>query len=262
MTGVAAAVRVERVEGTALVRMAHGRANAIDVELLAALRDVVGSLGADPSVTSVVLTGSGSIFSAGVDLFRVRDGGAGYIRELLSVLDDALLRLLGCDRPVVAAVNGHAVAGGCILAAACDRRLMATGPGRIGVTELLVGVPFPVVPFETLRGVLPAPALADLVLTGRTVAAEEAQRFGLVDEVVAPEALEARALQEARRLGSLAPAALRLTKRQLRAPTLEAIARRSSASHAEMEAVWTAPETLARLHDYVERTLGAAPAPR
>lgn len=250
-----APLTVERVGGTEVLRMAHGRANAIDLELLAALAEAVGAAGADAAVSSVVLTGTGSIFSAGVDLLRLLDGGAAYVGGLLPLLGDALLRLLRCDLPVVAAVNGHAIAGGCILAAACDRRIMAAGPGRIGVTELLVGVPFPVVPFEILRGVVPASVLSDLVLSGRTLSAEEARHCGLVDEVVAPEALEARALEEAARLGALAPAALRMTKRQLHAPVLEAIARRRAIADAGMEEVWGSPETLARVREYVERTL-------
>jgi enoyl-CoA hydratase/carnithine racemase len=252
---VGAPISLERAGGTAVLRMAHGRANAIDPELLAALADAVGAAGADGGVDALVLTGTGSVFSAGLDLFRLLDGGAGYVGELLPLLGDTLLRLLRCDLPVVAAVNGHAIAGGCILAAACDRRIMAAGAGRIGVTELLVGVPFPVVPFEILRGVVPASVLGDLVLSGRTVDAEEARRAGLVDEVVAPEALEARALEEAARLGALAPAALRTTKRQLHAPVLEAIARRRPISDAGIQEVWGSPETLARIRAYVERTL-------
>lgn len=252
---MAAPIGLERVGGTAVLRMAHGRANAIDLEMLAALADAVGAAEADPGVSSVVLTGSGSIFSAGVDLLRLLDGGAAYVGELLPLLGDALVRLLRCDLPVVAAVNGHAIAGGCILAAACDRRLMAGGGGRIGVTELLVGVPFPVVPFEILRGLVPASVLGDLVLSGRTLGAEEARRAGLVDEVLAPEALEARALEEAARLGELAPAALRITKHQLRAPVLEAIARRRPVTDPGVEEVWCSPETLARVRDYVDRRL-------
>jgi enoyl-CoA hydratase/carnithine racemase len=252
---VAAPIGLERVGGTAVLRMAHGPANAIDLEFLAALADAVGAAGADPGISSVVLTGSGSIFSAGVDLFRLLDGGAAYVREFLPLLGDVLLRLLRCDLPVVAAVNGHAIAGGCVLAAACDRRLIAAGPGRIGVTELLVGVPFPVVPFEIMRGVVPASVLGDMVLSGRTLVPEEARRAGLVDEVVAPEVVETRALEEAARLGALAPSALRITKQQLHAPVLEAIARRRTIADVRVEEVWGAPETLARIRDYVDRTL-------
>jgi enoyl-CoA hydratase len=252
---VAAPISVERIDGTVVLRIAHGRANALDLELLRALIEAVDGLAADPAVTAAILTGSGSVFSAGLDLFQLADGGAAYVRELLPVLGDALLRLLECDLPVVAAVNGHAIAGGCILAAACDRRVMATGRGRIGVTELLVGVPFPVVPFEILRGAVPVPALADLVLSARTLSAEEARQVGLVDDVVEPEVLEVTALEAARRLGALAPAALRLAKRDLHAPVLEAIARRRAASDVEMEAVWASPATLARVRDYIERTL-------
>jgi enoyl-CoA hydratase len=84
---------------------------------------------------AAVLTGHGPIFSAGVDLLRLRDGGPGYLEEFLPALSDAFLAVFRCPLPVVAAVNGHAVAGGCILVSACDRRVMNADHGRIGVTE-------------------------------------------------------------------------------------------------------------------------------
>ena len=86
-------------------------------------------------------------------------------------------------RPLVAAVNGHAIAGGCVIAAGCDYRFMSAG--TIGVTELLVGVPFPATALEAIRYVV-GPRTAALVLTGKTLRPEEAQAVGLVDEVVPP----------------------------------------------------------------------------
>src|SRR5262245_14622366 len=156
--------------------MRHGKVNALDLELLLALRDTFAGL---RDARAVVLTGAGRSFSAGVDLRRLLDGGATYTAEFLPALQSACRALFEHPRPVVAAVNGHAIAGGCVLVAACDRRIMAAG--TIGVTELAVGVPFPTVPLEVLRHAV-GPATADLVLTARTMTPEQALAVGLVDE--------------------------------------------------------------------------------
>src|SRR5215468_11136285 len=132
---------IERSErdGILTLRLAHGKASALDVELLdALLRELEG---AAEDVRALILTGTGSIFSAGVDLFRLVREGADYVRLFLPLLCRFLRTLFTFPRPVVAAANGHAIAGGCILVLAADVRLMAEGAGRVGVPELLVGVP-------------------------------------------------------------------------------------------------------------------------
>src|SRR5207248_2211327 len=103
------------------------------------------------SARAAVLIGEERIFSAGVDLLRVLDGGRPYLRNFLPALSAALAAVFSHPKPVVAAINGHAIAGGCILACACDRRLMVRDAGRIGVPELLVGVAFPAVAMEIMR---------------------------------------------------------------------------------------------------------------
>src|SRR5262245_57734470 len=108
-------------EGVLTLRLAHGKANALDVELLDAL---LGELsGAAEGARAVILTGTGSIFSAGVDLFRLTREGADYVRRFLPLLSRFLRTLFTFPRPVVAAVNGHAIAGGCIIVLASDARL-------------------------------------------------------------------------------------------------------------------------------------------
>ena len=140
--------------------------------------------GAAEDVRALVLTGTGSIFSAGVDLFRVTRGGADSVRHFLPLLSRFLRTHVAFPRPVVAAVNGHAIAGGCVIALAADARLMAEGDGRIGLPELLVGVPFPTAALEVVRFAVPREKLQSLIYTGRTLSAREALGAGLVDEVV------------------------------------------------------------------------------
>src|SRR5436305_10167261 len=125
-------------DGVLTLRLAHGKAGALGVELVdALLHELDGAAG---DVRALVLTGTGSIFSAGVDLFRLTREGADYVRRFLPLLSRFFRVLFAFPMPVVAAVNGHAIAGGCVIALACDVRLMAEGGGKIGVPELLVGV--------------------------------------------------------------------------------------------------------------------------
>ncbi len=240
-----------------VLRLCHGKASALDIELLEALRAALRRLAADAAVRALVLTGSGSIFCAGVDLKRLLSGGAAYVERLLPALDGAVLDLFGLDKPVVAAINGHAIAGGCILACACDARLLAAGPARVGVPELKVGVPFPAGVVEVLRFALPSRHVSDLLLRGRLCGADEALARGLVDELVPAGELLERAVAVAQDLAAPPPAAFAATKRRLRGPAREQGERLSRESRAATSALWGSAEVQAAVRGYVERTLGA-----
>ncbi len=239
-------------DGILTLRLAHGKASALDVELLAALgREMDAAAGA----RAVVLTGTGSIFSAGVDLFRVVDGGAEYVRRFLPLLNDYVRKLFALPVPLVVAVNGHAIAGGGVMTLAGDYRLMAEGNGRIGVPELLVGVPFPAAPLEVVRFAVAPDRIQSIVYTGRTFTAPEALAHGLVDEVVAPDALAARAREVAGQLAAISPDAFRVTKQWLRAPALARIEREGPVHDERALAGWSAPETHQRIRDYLAKTI-------
>jgi enoyl-CoA hydratase len=160
--------------------MQHGKANAFDLEFCQAIVGRLEEL-SQSSLRAVVITGQGRIFSAGVDLPRVLDGGAAYLHSFLPALKKAFETLFCFPKPVVAAINGHAIAGGCVLACAADHRLMASDSGRIGITELLVGVPLPTVALEIMRRVVMPMHIGEVVYRGATFSPEEAKEKGLVD---------------------------------------------------------------------------------
>ena len=156
--------------GIAIVTMVHGKANALDIEFCDALAAQFEALrGSDAK--AVVLTGQGRMFSAGVDLIRLSEGGAAYVRRFLPALHRLYDTVFFFPKPVVAAVNGHAIAGGCVLQACADRRIAARDGGRIGVTELLVGVPFPPLAFEIMRFATPPRYFAEGDLQRRDLSA-------------------------------------------------------------------------------------------
>jgi enoyl-CoA hydratase len=206
----------------------------------------------------VVLTGQGAMFSAGVDLVRLNAGGADYVRRFLPALHRLYETVFFHPRPVIAAINGHAIAGGCVLQCCADRRIAAAGGARIGVTELLVGVPFPPMAFEVMRFASPPRYLPEGIMTGATFTPDVALTRGLVDEVVEPAALLTRALAVAEPLATLPPQTFAQTKQQIRQGVADMMERHGSRLVAESEAIWTSDATLDRVRDYVARTFKKA----
>lgn len=246
-------ISIETRGRVAVVTMTHGRANALDTSLCHALTARFGELEGSGH-EAVVLTGHGTIFSAGVDLLRLRDGGPGYLGEFLPALSEAFLAVFSSPLPVVAAVNGHAVAGGCVLACACDHRVMNAGRGRIGVTELLVGLPFPAAATEILRFAVGTPRLKEISYFGRTYPAADAVDLGLVDEAVPEASVLSRARAIAEEFAALPGEPLRHTRRQLRAPALELIARQRAGDELVRQ-MWDSPAARETVRRYVTSTL-------
>jgi enoyl-CoA hydratase len=241
----------ESEDGIVTLRMAHGKASAMDVELLDAFGRELDALG---DARAVILTGTGSIFSAGVDLFRLTESGPDYVRRFFPALSEWMRRLFTLPVPLVVAANGHAIAGGGLMVMAGDYRLMAEGKGRVGVPELVVGVPFPAAALEVVRWAVPADRVQRLVYTGRTPEPADALAEGLVDEVLPADRLMDRARAVAAQLAALDPELFRVTKQALRA---DAVARMDAAGAYDERAlaIWSAPETAERIRAYLAKTV-------
>jgi enoyl-CoA hydratase len=228
----------------AVVRIEHGRVNALDLELLEALTAAV--TGSD---RALVLTGTGSAFSAGVDLRRIIDGGARYTEDFLTALSRMFRAVFDHPRPTVAAINGHAIAGGCVLALACDARLMSSG--RIGLSELAVGVPFPVAALEIVRHAL-GPGTDRAVLRAEVVDRDRALARHLVDELCLPDYLLPDAVVLAGRLAAVPADVYASAKERLHRPAVAAMA-----AAADDDAAVLAGWTSAAVRRNIEATLAA-----
>jgi enoyl-CoA hydratase len=246
-------IELSRRGDIAVLTMAHGKANALDIELLEGLIARFETL-RSASERAVVLTGQGRMFSAVVDLPRLADGGPDYVRRFLPALHRLYDTAFFFPKPVVAAVNGHAIAGGCVLECCADRRIAAKDGGRIGVTELLVGVPFPAMAFEVMRFATAPQYFADGILSGATYLPDVALQRGLIDEVVEPSALPDRAVAAAETLAALPPRTFEATKRQIRQPVTDAMERHASRIDKVAEEIWTSPATIEHIRGYVART--------
>lgn len=249
-------IDVTRDGTVATVRLSHGPVNVCDLEMFEAIADTFADLDADDGVDAIVLAGNDRAFSAGVDLKRLLDGGEAYTRDFLGALDRGLIAPLRAATPVVAAVTGHAVAGGAVLAAACDHAVMTDEPRvRIGLAELSVGVPFPTVPLEIMRRRL-GPKTAEAVWLAPLVDPARALAMGFVDEVVPADQVVARATEVAHRLAALPAITRQVTHEQLVREVEDALAQRSGDWDARVADAWCSEEVRGAIRDYVQRTLG------
>jgi len=242
-------IDVEDHDGIAVVRFEKGKVNALDLEVL---EEITGTLVGLHEADGVVLTGAGRSFSAGVDLKRLVDGGPEHVGAFLPALVRAIEEIFDFPRPVVAAINGHAIAGGCILAVAADHRVMSGG--TIGLTEILVGVPFPAAALEVMRFAA-GPRLTPLVLTGRTIGPDAALAAGLIHEICEPDALVTTAVERAATLARIPRTTFAMVKAQLHRPARRAIAEGAS-DDADVLAVWQSAETLGGMARFLEGLAG------
>jgi enoyl-CoA hydratase len=237
-------IETEQLDGVTLVRIDRPPVNALDTALNEAIAETFGGIDGP-----IVLTGTGRCFSAGVDLRAILDGGADYTRGFMRSLIAGFLAVFDHPAPVVAAVNGHALAGGCVIAMAADARYM-TG-GTIGITEIAVGVPFPVAALEICRHVMGTSATA-AALAGEAVEPDEAHRLGWVDALCEPNELLDTAVAHARHLGELSPSAFAFTKKQLHRPARTAIA--AGTDEDEWASTnWASDETRSRIQAFLDR---------
>jgi enoyl-CoA hydratase len=234
---------VELADGVTVVRIDHPPVNAFDQAMVddavATVRGIEGP---------IVLTGAGTCFSAGVDLRAIIDGPPEYTDRFLAAASDAFLAVFDHPAPVVAAINGHAIAGGCVLAMAADVRLMSAG--LIGLSEVAVGVPFPVAALEICRYAM-GPSVTRAVLQAGNIDVQTAAKRGWIDEVAAPEDLLTRAIGVARALGQPPATAFAAMKEQLHRHAREAVDAGAELD-ANVRTIWKSDETRARISVFLD----------
>ena len=248
-------VDVSTHDRIAWVHLDHGPVNALDLELCEDISDTITQLDSSDDVAAIVLTAAGSSFSAGVDLQRILDEPADYIDAFLDALTRCFLTVFRTARPTVAAVNGHAIAGGCVLAGACDRAIAADTAGRIGLTELAVGVPFPTAALEIIRR-RTARHIDELTLHADTYRPPQALERGLIDEVVPAQDLTARATATAAALARVPSPTYKLTKQQLHHHAEAAIATSTPTIDPLVRQRWKDDETRTAINAYMASLRG------
>ena len=245
-TGVVS-LRIERRERLAVLRLDKPRGNAIDEELAEALGRAAAELAGDGAVQGVLLASAHpKLFCPGLDLFALADYDRSAMERFMRLFTQAVLSLYGLSKPMVAAVGGAAVAGGCILALTSDHRVLKRG-AVIGLNEVKVGVPLPWAVTALLRASVPAPALARVALLGRNFSDEEAVSVGLADELRPAEGFEESCLSRLQEFAEKDAFALRTTKAWLREPTLREMRAHEDEHLARFLDGWFSPATQQRI---------------
>jgi enoyl-CoA hydratase len=205
---------------TAVVTMDDGKANALSNEMIDQL--LAALTRAETEAKAMVLAGRPERFCAGFDLKVMRSGPANAT-ALLTRGSELLLRLYEAKVPLVIACTGHALAGGALVVLTGDLRIAAAGAFKIGLNEVSIGLPVPVLAMELARDRLVKPELDRATLMATIYNPEEAQLAGYVDAVVAPGEVVATAIGEAAKLGAFSQQAFRATKQRLRGATIKYI---------------------------------------
>ena len=212
---------VEDRGGVRILAMGRGKANAISTEFAAALHGAALRAQEDPAVRGIVLTSrSPKIFCGGFDLKLARASAEDFAR-FARVFDALFFDLFLLGKPLVAALTGHAVAGGALLAATADFRFAAEGPGTIGLPGVRLGIHMPRHCMEAIRSTVGEQTLTRWALLGETMPFSEAHELGAIDKIVPKDQLLEEAVNFAEQLGGASSEVYTAIKRDLRGAAYE-----------------------------------------
>ncbi|MEO8704229.1 MAG: enoyl-CoA hydratase/isomerase family protein [Kofleriaceae bacterium] len=240
-------------ELVATIRLEGGKANAMSSDLLDTIERAIDDFERSPA-RAAVITGYDRFFSAGLALPRLVDLDRPAMGVFIEKFSRVMIRVFACEKPIVAAINGHAIAGGCVLALMCDWRIVVDDPAvRVGLNEVQLGIGLPSVVIEPLRAQVPPTALVAIALEGRLFTPVEAHTHGLAHVVVPAADLASHAAAKARTFAALAPAATAQVKRALRGPVIDAIQRSAAVETERWLDSWFAPEAQTQLRAAVAK---------
>ena len=244
---------VPHAGGIVELRMARPPVNALDPDLCGGLRDAVKAA-VDGGARGLVLSSGAKVFSAGLDVPLLLSLGddRSALMHAWETFFDAARALASAPVPVVAAIAGHAPAGGCVLALCCDYRVMASGPYRIGLNETQVGLAAPEGVQRLLRRVVGPYRAERMLVSGEMVEAEDALRIGLVDEVVDIDSVVQRSAVWLEHLLTLPREAMLATRAMARTDLVEAL----QPQHIQLERfieAWYRPDCQQALQALVAR---------
>lgn len=233
-------------DGVAVLRLELGRGNAIDPAFIAALHAALDEV-EQTDARAVVLTGKGRVFCGGLDLVTLGGFDAPAMERFIEAFEGMYRRVFSFPRPLVAAVNGHALAGGCVLAMACDARVMADGPYQIGLNETQLGIPFPPVVLEIARHATPAHVASLVLVQGRRMSPAEAHRFGVVHRLASDADVLPAAIEEAKLYAAAGREAVSLVKADLVTRVLAKVAPIDAGRKRRFLDAWFGPDAQARI---------------
>lgn len=241
-------------EGIARVALSRGKVNAVNEKVVDELTDCFRALSYDPNVKAVILTSEGKFFTFGFDIPEFlgysKEAFIRYLTKFTGLYTDIFLY----PKPVVAALNGHTIAGGCMLAIACDYRIMVPGNAKISLNEINFSSSVFAGSVEIMKLWLGQRQAEAALLSGAMYSAEEALEIGLIDRIAAKADLENEAIAKAQEYAAQDSAAFRSIKKLLRQATAEEMMKREKASILEFVDIWYSEKTWKGLQEKVIRT--------
>jgi len=243
-------IRLHEVRGIHRIILDDG-ANALDLSLMAAVRDAVAGLRSHGAPPLMLASSHPSVFSPGWDLKQLVGADRDRVRATLASFNELILEVFSYPGPTAAAITGHAVAGGCLLALACDLRVMATGRTRLGFAELNLGIPVPAGSLRMVRARIGPLAIDETVLRGEGCRAERAREIGLVHRAEPVEQVVVAVDRELSRIASKPARAYAATKEILFAEVWQAIGGDSELQDEEFLECWFSEATQQRITDVV-----------
>jgi len=240
-------VSVKTDNGITAVTMDRGKVNAINAQALAEMRDCISRLSKDREVKAVILTGSDKFFSFGFDVPELLTYSRDEFKTFLVQFNHLATELFLIPKPLIGAINGHAVAGGCMLALTTDYRVMINEKARISLNEINIGASVFAGPVEMLRFCIGS-RKAELVLTsGQMYEPKQAAEMGMIDTLSTPGSLMEDALEVARSYAEKNAEAFRSIKYLLRKPVVDSYVSREEASIDEFIDIWLSDESQLQL---------------
>jgi len=207
-------VEIENQDNVAIMRLTNGVTNPISLDLIKEISQNLKELKEDPSVCSVVLTGSNDkFFSIGFDLPNLYKKGEKEIRTFYRSYNRLCMDLYTYPKPTVAALTGHAIAGGCILAICCDYRVIASGKKLMGLNEIKLGVPVPYPGDVILKQIIGTRYAQMIMEMGEFFGPEQLMQMGMVNQVEKLKSVMERAVEQAKLLGDYPDMAYRMIKK-------------------------------------------------
>jgi len=233
--------------GIATITLRRGKVNALNEPMVEEIGDSFRTLETDSEVKSIIFTGNGKFFSFGFDVPEfLRYAKRDFVRYL-EKFTNLYTYLFQFPKPIVAALNGHTIAGGCVLATACDFRVMASGKGKIGLNEITFGAPFFAGSAEMLRFCVGSRNAQSILYSGAMYSAEEAFGLGLVDQVSSEDVLAQDARKVAGELGEKDSSAFANMKMILRKPIAEEMVKHEKDYILAFSDIWYSETTWEKL---------------
>ncbi|PKK82013.1 MAG: enoyl-CoA hydratase/isomerase family protein [candidate division Zixibacteria bacterium HGW-Zixibacteria-1] len=247
-------INIVSKDATSVITMSRGKVNAINPDFVAELSGHLAELADNPEVKTVVLTGNGKFFSFGFDIPEMYDYSKEEFTRFLVSFCNLYRDLFLFPKPVIAAINGHAVAGGCILALACDYRMMIDDSAKMALNEVTFGASIFAGTVAMLKHCVGNRAAEKVLLTGHMFSPKEALELGLADELVKADNLMESTTLKAEEYGRRYSPAFTSLKRLLRQPVVDEWSDREEESIREFVEIWYSPETRAQTKKIVIRS--------